>query len=108
MSTAAVSSNSIYQQLQAYFQTRGSDQKALGQALNSGDLAGAQKEFAVIQALGQSGPLASGNAYVKTGRQQDFAAVGQALQAGDLAGAQKAFAKLQSTFRKPQTHPQAD
>lgn len=108
MSTAAVSSNSIYQELQAYFQQRGSDQKALGQALDSGDLAGAQKEFAAIQALGQSGPLASGNAYIKTGRQQDFAAIGQALQAGDLAGAQKAFAQLQSTFRKPQAHQQPD
>ncbi len=108
MSTAAVSSSSIYQELQAYFQQRGSDQKALGQALNSGDLAGAQKEFAAIQALGQSGPLASGNAYIKTGRQRDFAAIGTALQAGDLAGAQKAFAVLQSTFRKPQVHQQTD
>jgi hypothetical protein len=108
MSSAAVSSNSIYQELQAYFQQRGSDEKALGQALNSGDLAGAQKEFAAIQALGQSGPLANGNAYIKTGRQQDFAAIGQALQAGDLARAQKAFAQLQSTFRKPPVQQQAD
>jgi hypothetical protein len=108
MSSAAVSSSSIYQELQAYFQQRGSDQKTLGQALKAGDLAGAQKEFAAIQALGQSGPLASGNAYIKTGRQQDFAAIGTALQAGDLAGAQKAFAELQSTFRKPQVHQQAD
>ena len=101
MSTAAVSSSSIYQELQAYFQQRGSDQKVLGQALKAGDLAGAQKEFDAIQSLGQSGPFASGNAYIRTQRQQDFAAVGQALKAGDLAGAQKAFAELQSTFRKP-------
>jgi len=108
MSTAAVSSNSIYQELHAYFQQRGSDQKALGQALKSGDLAGAQKEFAAIQALGQTGPLASGNAYIKAGRQQDFAAIGTALQAGDLAGAQRAFAELLSAFRKPPVHLQAD
>jgi hypothetical protein len=108
MSTAAVSSSSIYQELQAYFQQRGSDQKTLGQALKAGDLAGAQKEFAAIQALGQSGPLANGNAYIRTRRQEDFNAVGQALQAGDLAGAQKAFAELQSTFRKPEVHHQAD
>jgi len=108
MSTAAVSSSSIYQELQAYFQQRGSDQKVLGQALKAGDLAGAQKEFDAIQSLGQSGPFASGNAYIRTQRQQDFAAVGQALKAGDLAGAQKAFAELQSTFRKPVAQPKAD
>ena len=108
MSTAAVASNSIYQELQAYFQQRGSDQKTLGQALQAGDLAGAQKEFAAIQSLGQTGPLANGNAYVRTQRQQDFAAVGQALQAGDLAGAQKAFTQLQSTFRKPVARQQPD
>jgi hypothetical protein len=108
MSTAAVSSNSIYQELQAYFQQRGSDQKTLGQALKAGDLAGAQKEFAAIQALGQGGPLANGNAYVRTRRQEDFNAVGQALQAGDLAGAQKAFAELQSTFRNPRVHHPAE
>jgi hypothetical protein len=108
MSIAAVPSSSISQELQVYFQTRGSDQKALGQALKAGDLAGAQKEFDAIQSLGQSGPLASGNAYIRTQRQQDFAAVGQALKAGDLAGAQKAFAELQSTFRKPVAQPKAD
>ena len=108
MSTAAVPSSSISQELQVYFQQRGSDQKALGQALKSGDLAGAQKEFDAIQSLGQSGPFASGNAYIRTQRQQDFAAVGQALKAGDLAGAQKAFADLQSTFRRPVAQQQAD
>jgi hypothetical protein len=108
MSTAAVPSSSISQELQAYFQQRGSDQKALGQALKSGDLAAAQKEFDAIQSLGQSGPFANGNPYIRAQRQQDFAAVGQALQAGDLAGAQKAFAALQSTFRKPVPQPQAD
>ena len=106
MSTAPVSSSSIYQEKQAYFQQRGADQKALGQALKAGDLAGAQKEFDAIQTLGQSGPLANGNPYIKAGREQNFEAVGQALQAGDLAGAQKAFTKLQSTFNKPVAPPQ--
>jgi len=98
MSTAAVSTSSIYQELQAYFQQRGSDLQQLGQALQSGDLAGAQQEYAAIQALGQSGPFDSGNAFQKTQRQQDFDAIGQALQSGDLAGAQQAFAQLQATF----------
>lgn len=98
MSTAAVSTSSIYQELQSFFQQRGSDLQQLGQALQSGDLAGAQKEFSAIQSLGQSGPFASGDAFKSSQREQDFAAIGQALQSGDLAGAQQAFAQLQSTF----------
>lgn len=100
MSTGAVSTSSLYQELQQYFQTRSSDQQALGKALQSGDLAGAQQEYTAIQTLAQSGPFANGDAYKITQREQDFTAVGQALQAGDLAGAQQAFAQLQSTFQK--------
>src|SRR5277367_1676328 len=102
MATAAVSSNSIYQELQQYFQQRGSDQQALGQALQSGDLAGAQQAFNAIQTLAQSGPFANGGAYKASQREQDFDAVGQALQAGNLAGAQQAFAQLQATFKQAQ------
>jgi len=98
MSTAAVSTSSIYQELQTFFQQRGSDLQQLGQALQSGDLAGAQKEFSAIPSLGQSGPFASGDAFKSSQREQDFAAIGQALQSGDLAGAQQAFAQLQNTF----------
>ena len=53
MSTAAVSSSSINQQLQQYFQTRQSDLQQLGQALGSDDLSGAQTEFNSIVSLGQ-------------------------------------------------------
>jgi hypothetical protein len=98
MSTAAVSSNSLYQQLQTFYQQRQADLKQLGQALQSGDLAGAQQAFNAIQTLGQSGPFANADPFSNKQRDQDFAAVGQALQAGDLAGAQQAFATLQSTF----------
>jgi hypothetical protein len=98
MSTAAVSSASLYQQLQTYFQTRQSDLKQLGQDLQQGDLTDAQQEFSAIQTLGQSGPFANGDAFARTGRQQDFDAIGQALQSGSLTGAQQAFAQLESTF----------
>jgi hypothetical protein len=98
MSIAAVSPTSIYQELQTYFQARNSDLKQLGQALQSGDLAGAQQEFSAIQNLGQGGPFANGNEFQSKQRQQDFNAIGQALQAGDLAGAQQAFAQLKSTI----------
>src|SRR5580692_10842025 len=99
MSTAAVSSNSIFQELQSFFQQRGGDLQQLGQALQSGDLAGAQQEFSAIQSLGQSGPFASGDAFRSNQRQQDLTAIGQALQSGNLAAAQQAFAQLQSTFQ---------
>jgi hypothetical protein len=102
MSTAAVSTSSLYQELQAYFQQRGSDLGQLGQALQNGNLAAAQQEFNAIQTLGQSGPFANGDAFKISQRQQDFAAIGQALQSGDLAGAQQAFAQLESTFHHQQ------
>jgi len=98
MSTSAVSSSSLYQQLQSYFQTRNSDQQQLGQALSSGNLANAQAAYNSITALGQEGPFASGNPFQVSQREQDFTAIGQALQSGDLAGAQQAFSTLQATF----------
>jgi hypothetical protein len=104
MSTAPISTSSLVQGAQ-YFQDRRSDLQQLGQALQSGDLAGAQQDFAAIQNLGKNGPFAGGNAFAVTARQQDFAAVGQALQSGDLAGAQKAFAQLQATFKSGGTSP---
>jgi hypothetical protein len=100
MSTAAISGSSIYQQSEQYFQTRQSDLQQLGQALGSGDLAGAQTAYNNIIQLGQSGPFASGDPFSRSQREQDFAAIGQALQSGDLAGAQAAFSTLQGTFQR--------
>jgi hypothetical protein len=100
MSTAAISSSSIYQQTEQYFKTRQSDLQQLAQALGSGGLAGAQTAYNNILQLGQSGPFAGGNPFSRTQREQDFAAIGQALQSGDLAGAQAAFSSLQSTFAR--------
>jgi hypothetical protein len=97
MSTSAVSSSSLYQQLQSYFQTRNSDVQQLGQALQSGNLTAAQTAFNNITSLGQNGPFASGNSFRGPQREQAFEAIGQALQNGDLAGAQSAFAALKAT-----------
>jgi hypothetical protein len=98
MSTAGISSSSLIQGAE-YFQDRKSDLQQLGQALQAGNLAGAQQDFATIQNLGQNGPFANGNAFAVAARQQDFNAIGQALQSGDLAGAQTALTQLQSTFQ---------
>src|ERR1700677_5227871 len=92
MSTAAVSSSSLNQQIDQYFQTRRSDLQQLGQALTSGDVATAQTEFNNIVTLGQNGPFSGGNAFAYANREQDFNAIGTALQSGDLGGEQKAFA----------------
>jgi len=101
MSTAAVSSSSLYQQLQTYFQQRRSDLQQLGQDLQAGDLSDAQTEYNAIQTLGQNGPFANGDAFYLSNRQQDFNAIGQALQSGNLTDAQQAFGQLASTFQGP-------
>ncbi|MGO9542430.1 MAG: hypothetical protein ACLPN2_17760, partial [Terriglobales bacterium] len=98
MSTSAVSSSSLSQQLQSYFQTRRSDLQQLGEALSSGNLANAQTAYNSITTLGQSGPFKDGQPFISQQREQDFNAIGSALQSGDLAGAQQAFATLESTF----------
>ena len=94
MSTAAVSSVSIFQELQSFYQTRQSDLKQLSSALQSGDLNGAQQAYKALAVLGESGPFANSEPFGKSSRAQAFDAVGEALQAGDLARAQTAFAKL--------------
>jgi hypothetical protein len=74
----------------------------LGKALQSGDLAGAQKVFTAIQqnapqgAVSQVGQGSSGPS--------PFAALGRALQSGDLAGAQQAYAQIQQA-RGQHHHP---
>jgi hypothetical protein len=99
MSTSAVSSSSIFQELQAYAQQRSADVQQLGKDLAAGNLTNAQQDYATLQSLGQSGPSANGNVFGGSVREQDLNAIGKALQAGDLAGAQQAFAQLQSTFQ---------
>ncbi|MFZ0773003.1 MAG: hypothetical protein WCA49_01785 [Candidatus Sulfotelmatobacter sp.] len=105
MSTAAVSTSSLNQQLQTFFQARNSDVQQLGQALSSGNLASAQVAYNNITALAQGGPFANGNAFRGSQREQDFNAIGQALQSGDLAGAQQAFAALKATGHNQAPQP---
>lgn len=105
MSTASVSSHSLYSDLQSYFCVRNHDLQKLGKDLQSGDLAAAQQEFAVIQNLGKDGPVPNGNPFFIAQRESDFEAIGSALQSGDLAAATQAFAQLRSTFQRPAEPP---
>src|ERR1700733_14439950 len=98
MSTSAVSTSSLYQQLNQYYQTRGSDQQQLGQALSSGNLASAQTAYNNIVSLGKNGPFSSGNPFFLSQREQDFTAVGKALQAGDPPRRHPACREHQSTY----------
>lgn len=94
MSTAAVSSLSIFQELQTFQQNRQADLKQLGSALQSGDLNGAQQAYQALAVLGENGPFANSEPFANSSRAQAFNTIGEALQAGDLGRAQAAFATL--------------
>jgi soluble cytochrome b562 len=98
MSTQAVSSASIYQEIQGFYQNRQSDLQTLSSALQSGNLNAAQQSFQQLVSLGQSGPFSNAEPFNQANRASDFEAIGQALSAGNIAGAQTAFATLQQTF----------
>jgi hypothetical protein len=84
--------NSNQGQVQAKFQQ-------LAQDLQSGNLSGAQTDFATLtQTLSPSKVDSSGPAA------QAFSALGQALQSGNLAGAQRDFATLKQDVRQNQSH----
>lgn len=95
MSVAAITSTTPSQSSVPVVQptSRREQADALGrqlvQAIQSGDLAGAQKAYAALSAFGpnNSGPF-------KHQLAADFEAVGQALQSGDLAGAKQAVTAL--------------
>src|SRR5208282_2947137 len=102
MSTAAVSSLSIFQELQTFQQSRQADLKQLGSALQSGDLAGAQQAYQALAVLGEDGPFANSEPFSKSNSAQAFNALGEAVQAGDLTRAQAAFSALKGDQNKSQ------
>ena len=80
-----------------FYSERKSDATQLQQALQNGDLAGAQSAYSSLASLQSStgtGPFP--NNKVLSG---DFAALGDALKAGDLAGAQQVGLKLRQDIK---------
>ena len=79
--------------------------KLLASALQSGDLAGAQKAFKALQQLlqsNQSGGQSSNEQPATSASnpiQNDFAALGQALSSGNLSAAQSDFSQLQTDMQ---------
>lgn len=77
--------------------------KQLASALQSGDLAGAQKAFASLtKQLQNSGAAPAPNSTMGS----DLAALGKALGAGDLTTAQQAFSQLQTDAQAAPTASQ--
>ena len=92
MSLSAVSSScSQSTGYQSGLPQRRSEVQQLSQALQSGDLSGAQKAY---NALTQNSSSQSAQSNQNSPLAQDFTALGKALQSGDLSSAQQAFAKL--------------
>jgi len=81
------------------WQQRQQNMKALGSALQGGDLAAAQQAFATISA---NNPAAAANS------NSPLAKIGQALQAGDLASAQQAAQSWRSSRHEGAAAPAAN
>src|ERR1700723_626533 len=94
MSTSPISSASIAQELQSFYQNRQTDVAQLGSDIKSGNLSAAQQDFTTLAALGESGPFANSGPFGNSSRSNSFNAIAEALQAGDLGRAQTAFTSL--------------
>ncbi|HXR17560.1 MAG TPA: hypothetical protein VN777_15310 [Terriglobales bacterium] len=100
--TTPVTTNSKSAAWQEFVSQRRPEVQQLKDALQSGDLAAAQKDYNSLVALGNK--FNESNPFPRADRALDFNAIGGALQNGDLAGAQQAFAALHSTFvQRPAT-----
>lgn len=80
------------------------DLQAVNQALQAGDLAGAQQAFANFKNDFKATHLPNSQGHYRVPQQvrEDLSAVDQALRAGDLAGAQQAFATFKSDMKAHQ------
>lgn len=90
------------------------DFQQLAQALQSGNLGGAQQAFSGLDQLlsasssGQNNAQANQQGSRNNPLRTDLSAVGLALKSGDLVGAQKAFAQLQADIQAySRTHSHA-
>ena len=99
-STASSSSASGASASDSIATTVKQDIDAIGKALSSGDLTGAQQAFSNLQSVGQP-PAASSDSSTNGNSStdpisNDINNLSSALQSGDLKGAQAAFKQLQS------------
>jgi hypothetical protein len=95
------SSNTYFPTNQNSFVQSLKDFKAIGSALQSGDLSTAQSALATFQKDLQNNPQASDTQPFGKNSQAntDYQSLVSAVQSGDLSSAQKAFSSLQSDFK---------
>jgi hypothetical protein len=90
----------VAQPWQNVFQQQRQDFSQLAQALQTGDLSGAQQAYANLQSLQQSQSSSNSNSNPNESPiQKDFAALGQALASGNLSQAQSDFSQLQNDLK---------
>jgi ribosomal protein S20 len=73
--------------------------KQLTDALQTGNLTGAQQAYSALQQLDPNKSQDSSGGNSTNPIRNDLKAVGQALQSGDLSGAQSAFSQLQTDLK---------
>jgi len=73
--------------------------KQLTDAIQTGNLTGAQQAYSALQQLDPQKSQDSTSGASTNPIRKDLKAVGQALQSGDLSGAQSAFSKLQTDLK---------
>lgn len=98
--SGVTSSTKLYQRTND-FSKRFRDFKALGAALQSGDVSSAKSALANFQQAvsGNSAKAASQPFGKNSQANADFQTLTSALQSGDMTGAQQAFASLQSDLK---------
>lgn len=105
MSISSITSGTMMpQDFQNIRQQQRQDFSQLAQALQDGDLTGAQKAYSDLQSLLPSNNQSGTNTNTNSGSpqnpiQSDFAALGKALSSGDLSQAQSEFSQLQTDLK---------
>ena len=83
---------------QKYLGERRPEIRQLQEALQSGNLSGAETANNNLVSLANT-VLHQNNPFVRSDRAADFSAIGGELQSGDLSAAQQALAELESRFK---------
>ena len=105
VSGVCVGTNSYQSTIQSTFKQRQQDFQSLADALQAGNLPGAQQAFAALQQdRASSSHVAGVTGTQQTGQsspiRQDIQTLQSALQANDLAGAQKALTTFQPDLQQ--------
>lgn len=100
MSVAGILSSSLFsagaQSVQSRMQQFRKDFQQLGQDLQTGNLSGAQADFAALQ---KDGPQSSSSSQNSSPIAQAFQQLSTDLQSGNLTGAQQDFSTIQQDFQ---------